>query len=61
MKTNKAIASRFKVTGTGKLSRSKQGHKHILTKKSSKRKRSLKRKEILSPGFTKAYKKVMGV
>jgi large subunit ribosomal protein L35 len=40
-KTRKAVAKRFKVTGTGKVLRRKQGARHILQKKSSKRKRAL--------------------
>ena len=40
-KTRKAVAKRFKVTGTGKVLRRKQGKRHILQKKSSKRKRQL--------------------
>ena len=39
-KTRKAVAKRFKVTGTGKVLRRKQGKRHILQKKSSKRKRN---------------------
>ena len=39
MKTSRAAAKRFKVTGTGKLKRSKAYKSHILTKKSAKRKR----------------------
>ena len=42
-KTRKAVAKRFKVTGTGKVLRRKQGKRHILQKKSSKRKRQLGR------------------
>lgn len=40
-KTRKAVAKRFKVTGSGKVLRRKQGKRHILQKKSSKRKRFL--------------------
>ena len=40
-KTRKSVAKRFKVTGSGKVLRRKQGKRHILTKKSRKRKRSL--------------------
>lgn len=40
-KTRKAVSKRFKMTGTGKIMRRKQGKRHILTKKSRKRKRSL--------------------
>ena len=42
MKTNRSAAKRFKMTGTGKLKRSKAYKSHILTKKSAKRKRSKK-------------------
>ena len=41
MKSNRASAKRFKVTGTGKLKREKSYRSHILTKKSTKRKRNL--------------------
>ena len=42
MKTKSAAAKRFKVTGTGKLKRNKAYKSHILTKKTTKRKRNLK-------------------
>ena len=41
MKTRKCAAKRLKQTGTGKFRRNKAGARHILTKKSSKRKRHL--------------------
>ncbi len=41
MKTKKAVAARFKVTATGKLKRARPGKRHILNKKSPKRKRQL--------------------
>ena len=37
MKTSRAAAKRFKVTGTGKLKRSKAYKRHILTKKTTKK------------------------
>ena len=40
IKTNRAAAKRFKKTGTGKLKRNKAYKSHILTKKSTKRKRN---------------------
>lgn len=43
MKTKRAAAKRFKVTASGKLMRRKAYKGHILTKKSSKRKRGLSR------------------
>lgn len=41
MKTKKAAAKRFRVTGTGKIVRRSANKRHILTKMSSKRKRRL--------------------
>ncbi|RLB38430.1 MAG: 50S ribosomal protein L35 [Deltaproteobacteria bacterium] len=47
LKTKRAAAKRFKATGTGKIKRRKAYASHILTKKSSKRKRSLRKGAIL--------------
>ena len=58
MKTKKAIKKRFKITGTGKLMRFKQGKRHILTKKSSKRKRQLGKQAVTSESFAKKYKRL---
>ena len=41
-KTNRGAAKRFRLTATGKIKRQKAFANHILTKKSSKRKRSLR-------------------
>ena len=46
IKTNRAAAKRFKKTGTGKLKRNKAYKSHILTKKSTKRKRNLRQSTI---------------
>ncbi|MBN8571256.1 MAG: 50S ribosomal protein L35 [Ignavibacteria bacterium] len=53
MKSNRAAAKRFKVTATGKLKRSKSYKRHILTKKSSKRKRHLGTATLVSAPETK--------
>ena len=45
IKTNRAAAKRFKKTGTGKLKRNKAYKSHILTKKSTKRKRNLRQSD----------------
>ncbi|MCF7791118.1 MAG: 50S ribosomal protein L35 [Victivallales bacterium] len=42
MKTRKCAVKRIKQTGTGKYLHNRAGSRHILTKKSSKRKRRLK-------------------
>ena len=49
MKTHKGASKRFKKTGTGKIVRSHSHKRHILTKKSSKRKRRLRKQEVVSP------------
>lgn len=58
VKTKKSIKKRFKLTGTGKLMRCKQGRRHILTKKTSKRKRHLKKAVAMSPAFAQTYKRL---
>ncbi|MGI8602658.1 MAG: 50S ribosomal protein L35 [Verrucomicrobiales bacterium] len=40
-KTRKSVSKRFKITGTGKILRRKQGRRHLLVNKSAKRKRRL--------------------
>ena len=52
MKTSRAAAKRFKKTGTGQLKRMKAYKSHILTKKSQKRKRNL-RKATITNGKSK--------
>jgi large subunit ribosomal protein L35 len=47
-KTHSASKKRFKVTGTGKIMRSQAYKKHILTKKSTKRKRNLRKSLVVS-------------
>ena len=47
-KTRSSIAKRFKVTGTGKILRRKQGKRHILQKKNRKRKRMLGKATLVS-------------
>lgn len=61
MKTHKASKARFKVTGTGKLKRNRPGRRHILTKKSPKRKRQLARPGLVDKGMLKTYKRLIGV
>ncbi len=47
-KTRKAVAKRFKVTGSGKVLRRKQGKRHLLQKKNRKRKRNLRKATLVS-------------
>lgn len=59
MKTKKAAAKRFKVTGTGKLKRNKANKRHILTKKTTKRKRNLRKATLVDDTNVKTMKKIM--
>ena len=59
IKTNRPAAKRFKVTGTGKLKRNKAYKSHILTKKSTKRKRNLRQATITDATNVKNMKKVL--
>ena len=59
LKTKKAAAKRFKVTGTGKLKRSKAYKRHILTKKTTKTKRNLRKATTVDATNVKTMKKVL--
>ena len=59
MKTHKGAAKRFSLTGTGKVKRNKAFKSHILTKKSSKRKRRLRRSDLVSRGQEKTIKRLL--
>ncbi len=59
MKTNRSFAKRFKVTGTGKLIRNKAYKRHILTKKSTKRKRNLRQAAVVDATNVKNMKKIL--
>jgi large subunit ribosomal protein L35 len=47
IKTNRGAAKRFRKTGTGKIRRNKAFTSHILTKKSTKRKRDLRQSVLV--------------
>ncbi len=59
MKTNRAAAKRFKRTAKGKLRRMKANKSHILTKKSSKRKRSLRQPTLVSKADEKRINRLL--
>ena len=59
MKTSRAAAKRFKLTGTGKLKRAKDYKSHILTKKSTKRNRNLLQAAITDATNVKNMKKIL--
>ena len=60
MKTHKGAKKRFSVTGTGKVRRLKAFKSHILTKKTSKRKRRLRQATtIKTPGEARNIKRLI--
>ena len=58
-KTKRAAAKRFKTTGTGKLKRYKAYKSHILTKKTTKRKRNLRHAAMMDQTNEKVMKKIL--
>lgn len=61
MKTHRGAAGRFELTKKGKLKRLKAFHNHILEKKSSKRKRRLKKEDVIAPSDEARIKRLLGV
>jgi large subunit ribosomal protein L35 len=59
IKTNRAAAKRFKKTGSGKLKRNHAYTGHILTKKTRKRKRNLRKAALVSPADSGRIKKLV--
>ncbi|MDD3223010.1 MAG: 50S ribosomal protein L35 [Clostridia bacterium] len=59
IKTSRAAAKRFKKTGTGKLKRMKAFKSHILTKKSTKTKRNLRKATMTDSTNAKVMKKIL--
>ncbi|MDZ4258712.1 MAG: 50S ribosomal protein L35 [Gemmatimonadales bacterium] len=47
-KTKRAAMKRFSITGTGKIKRSRANKRHILTKKTTKRKNQLGKSTLVS-------------
>lgn len=60
MKTHKASRKRFRVTATGKLTRSSAGKKHLNSHKTGKRKRQLRAGVVSDTAIAKKYVKLMG-
>ncbi|MBW1827649.1 MAG: 50S ribosomal protein L35 [Deltaproteobacteria bacterium] len=59
IKTNRAAAKRFKKTGKGKFVFAKSHASHILTKKTTKRKRGLRKSQIIDKDNMKAIKRLL--
>lgn len=58
-KTHKGAAKRFSLTKSGKVKRAQAFKRHILTKKTTKRTRNLRKAAYLAPGDAKVIKKLI--
>ncbi|WP_118195724.1 50S ribosomal protein L35 [Albibacterium indicum] len=61
MKTTSSAKKRFKLTGTGKIARKNAFMSHILTKKSTKRKRSLRQTSLVADGDMGNVKRMLNI
>ncbi len=61
VKTNSSAKKRFRVTGTGEITFQKAFKRHILTKKSKKRKRTLRQKGMLGPANKDFVARLLGM
>ena len=61
MKTHRAAAKRFRKTASGKLKRWKANKSHILTKKTRKRKRGLRKSALVSAADQDRMKRLLGL
>ncbi len=59
LKTKKGAKKRFKLTATGKVKRKKSGKRHILTKKTRKRKRALRKDTTVDKTFEKKVRNLL--
>lgn len=59
MKTNRGAAKRFKASGSGKIIRNKAFGSHILTKKTTKLKRGIRKSTVLDPSNVKSVKRML--
>jgi large subunit ribosomal protein L35 len=58
-KSHRGAAKRFKLSATGKVLRHHSDVRHILTKKSQKRKRQLRKSTVVAPGFEKTIRTLL--
>ncbi|RJR27039.1 MAG: 50S ribosomal protein L35 [Candidatus Latescibacterota bacterium] len=61
LKSNRAARKRFRVTGTGKVKRTKAYASHILTKKTTKRKRKLRRGTTVAGSDARRVKRMLAM
>lgn len=61
LKTRQGVEKRFRRTATGKIKRESSFAGHILTKKTSKRKRNLRKSALVDDSDLKRIRRMLGV
>ena len=61
LKTNKSAAKRLRVTKNGKIKRFRAGKRHLLSSKSTKRKRRLRKAVMAKPMDCRRLKRLLGL
>jgi large subunit ribosomal protein L35 len=61
MKTHSATKKRFRLTGSGKLTRRHAFTSHLLEKKTAKRKRHARAQDVVAPGDRRNIKRLLGL
>ncbi len=59
MKSNRSLRRRFRRTGTGKLVRAHANRRHLLSHRSHKRKRQLRRPDVVAAGPARAIERLL--
>ena len=59
LKTNRGAAKRFRLTGKGKVRRMKANKSHLLTKKSPKRKRNLRKSGLVDSTNVRGIRRLL--
>jgi len=59
MKSNRSAAKRFKISGSGRVKRRRAMKRHILTKKTPKRKRHLRKPAVVAAAEQKRIKRLL--
>jgi len=60
LKTNRSARKRFRVTGSGKIKRTRAYASHILTKKTTKRKRNLRHGTVVNKADAHRVRRMLG-
>ena len=60
LKTNRSVKKRFKITKKGKVRRNRAYSQHLLSGKSAKRKRNLRRADLVQGSQARTVKRLLG-